>query len=88
VEDRAIPGHWEGDLLAGGKNSYIATLASNSTPGTIPGVPSSITLVVSLLHDLGHAAQKRWAPHGYNRGRRSPGPNWIWMVNAEQSDYS
>jgi len=47
VEDRAIPGHWEGDLLSGAKNTYMATLVErHSRFAMLIKVPSKDTEVV------------------------------------------
>lgn len=35
IEDRAIPGHWEGDLVSGSKNTHIATLVERMSRFTI-----------------------------------------------------
>ena len=47
IEDRAIPGHWEGDLLSGTGNSHIATLVERHSRFTIlVKVPSKDTATV------------------------------------------
>jgi transposase, IS30 family len=47
IEDRAIPGHWEGDLLSGSRNSHIVTLVERHSRFTaLVKVPNKDTAVV------------------------------------------
>jgi IS30 family transposase len=47
IEDRAVPGHWEGDLISGSKNSHMVTLVERQSRFTaLVKVPSKDTAVV------------------------------------------
>lgn len=57
VEDRAIPGHWEGDLLSGTKNSHVATLVERASRFVMlvrVGSGKDSTRVVDALIDAAH----------------------------------
>jgi IS30 family transposase len=56
IEDRAIPGHWEGDLIGGTKNSHIATLVERHSRFTMLIKVSSkdtATVVAALSQHIG-----------------------------------
>lgn len=57
IEDRAVPGHWEGDLLAGANNTYMATLVERQSRYTILSKVAgkdSASVVEALIDQVQH----------------------------------
>ena len=56
VEDRAVPGHWEGDLLRGAGNTHVVTLVERKSrfcvPMKVPGKDTA-TVVAALIQHVG-----------------------------------
>ena len=60
VEDRAVPGHWEGDLLAGKNNSHIVTLVERHSRYVMLAKVSSketATVVTVLARTAPHTSR-------------------------------
>jgi len=71
IEDRAIPGHWEGDLLAGGKNSHIATLVERQSRFVVlvqvPGKDTA-SMVNALVGQVQHLPAGLMSSLTWDRG--------------------
>jgi len=69
--DRAVPGHWEGDLLAGSANSHIATLVERQTRYLllvkVPG-KGSARVVDALAAQVRTMPRQLWASLTWDRG--------------------
>jgi len=72
AEDRAVPGHWEGDLLSGANNTHIATLVERHSRFTmLVKVPnkSTATVVAALSKKIGKLPQELRRSLTWDRGK-------------------
>jgi IS30 family transposase len=71
VEDRAVPGHWEGDLIVGSNNTYIATLVERQSRFTMLVKVSgkdSPTVVKALIKQVRHLPDELMKSLTWDRG--------------------
>ena len=72
VEDRAVPGHWEGDLLCGSSNSHIVTLVErHSRYVMLAKVPNrdSRSVVSALIEQARSLPDALWKTLTWDRGK-------------------
>ena len=71
VEDRAVPGHWEGDLLCGANNSHIVTLVErHSRYVMLAKIPNraSRTVVDALIRQARRLPDQLYKSLTWDRG--------------------
>lgn len=71
VEDRAVPGHWEGDLVFGSGNSQIATLVERQTRYVMLvklNGKDSQSVVVALIKNASKLPQELYKSLTWDRG--------------------
>jgi IS30 family transposase len=72
VEDRAVPGHWEGDLVFGSSNSQIATLVERQTRYVMlvkVGKKDTETVVDALIKNARKLPQELYKSLTWDRGK-------------------
>lgn len=76
VQDRAVPGHWEGDLLFGDSNSQIATLVERQTRYVmlvkVTGKDTQ-TVVNALIKNARKLPQELYKSLTWDRGKEMAG---------------
>src|ERR1700761_3169106 len=76
VEDRAVPGHWEGDLLCGSGSSQIATLVERQTRYVMLvkiASKDSETVINALIRHAGKLPQALYKSLTWDRGTEMAG---------------
>lgn len=72
VEDRAVPGHWEGDLLSGSKGSFIATLVERHSRYVMlakVGSRDTQTVVSALIKQAKKLPEELYQSLTWDRGK-------------------
>jgi IS30 family transposase len=76
VEDRAVPGHWEGDLLCGNRSSQIATLVERHSRYVMlvkVGSQDSETVINALVKNARKLPQELYKSLTWDRGKEMAG---------------
>lgn len=77
VQDRAVPGHWEGDLIIGSDGTAIGTLVERSTRFTIllhlPGDHTAETVAAAMIREMANLPEHLRRSITWDRGTELAG---------------